>query len=52
VRIAGGEAEGSGVLTLGKLRDERLDMFRAAFIGNSLTKTWGVRMVTPRGYKI
>ena len=52
VRMAGREGESSRVLTLSKLRDKRLDMFCTAFIGNSLTKTWGGRMVTPRGYKL
>ncbi|MDR3354307.1 MAG: precorrin-3B C(17)-methyltransferase [Synergistaceae bacterium] len=52
VRMAGREGESCRVLTLGGLRDERLDMFCTAFIGNSLTKAWGGRMVTSRGYKL
>jgi precorrin-3B C17-methyltransferase len=52
VRMAGREGESSRILTLEKLRDERLDMFCTAFIGNSLTRTWGDRMVTSRGYKL
>ncbi|MDR1481398.1 MAG: precorrin-3B C(17)-methyltransferase [Synergistaceae bacterium] len=52
VRMAGRDGEESRILTLGELRDEHLDMFCTAFIGNSLTKTLGGRMVTSRGYKL
>ncbi|MDR1886037.1 MAG: precorrin-3B C(17)-methyltransferase [Synergistaceae bacterium] len=52
VRMSGREGESSRTLTLGELRDERLDMFCTAFIGNSLTKMWGDRMITPRGYRL
>jgi precorrin-3B C17-methyltransferase len=51
VRMAGRDGEESRVLTLGELRGEHLDMFCTAFIGNSLTRAWGGRMVTPRGYR-
>ena len=39
------------VTTLGELRDHRADMFSTVFIGNSVTKNIGGKMVTPRGYR-
>ncbi len=38
------------IMTLGEIRDEKLDMFCTAIIGNSETKILNGRMVTPRGY--
>lgn len=39
------------ITTLGKIRDETLDMFCIALVGNIATKHQGDFMVTPRGYK-
>ena len=47
----GREGETYSVMTLGALRDYEADMFTTVFIGNSMTKKVGDRMVTPRGYK-
>ena len=38
-------------LTLGQLRDAKVDMFCTVFIGNSATRIIGGEMVTPRGYR-
>ena len=51
VRNIGREGEECQVLSLGALRDTKVDMFTTVFIGNSQTKVCGGRMVTPRGYK-
>lgn len=45
------EGESSVVTTLGKLRDEKVDMFTTVFIGNRTTKVINGKMVTPRGYR-
>jgi precorrin-4/cobalt-precorrin-4 C11-methyltransferase len=50
VRNIGRDGEESRVLTLGELRDTRVDMFTTVYIGNSQTKRIGDCMVTPRGY--
>ena len=50
VRNIGREGEEATVLTLGELRDTKVDMFTTVFIGNSQTMELDGRMVTPRGY--
>ncbi len=50
-RNIGRDGETYSVMTLGALRDYEADMFTIVFIGNSMTKKVGDRMVTPRGYK-
>lgn len=52
VRSIGREGEEAQVLTLGELRDIRVDMFTTVFVGNSQTQNLRGRMVTPRGYAI
>ena len=47
----GREGENRTVLTLGELRNTRVDMFCTVFIGNAMTKMIGGNMVTPRGYR-
>ena len=37
-------------MTLGELRDVQADMFMTVFIGNSVTRVIGGRLITPRGY--
>lgn len=51
VRNTGRTGEESRILTLGELRDTRLDMFSTVFIGSSTTRADHGRMVTPRGYE-
>ncbi len=51
VRNIGREGQEKRILTLGKLRDEALDMFTTVFVGSSMTRVIGGRMVTPRGYE-
>lgn len=51
VRNTGRAGEESKVLTLGELRDTRLDMFSTVFIGSSTTLADHGRMVAPRGYE-
>ncbi len=46
----GREGENCRVLTLEELREEKVDMFTAVFVGNSQTREIGGKMVTPRGY--
>lgn len=50
VRNIGRAEECSGILTLGELRDTKVDMFTTVYVGNSETKVIAGRMVTPRGY--
>ena len=38
------------IMTLKEIRDEKLDMFCTAVIGNSQTKIKNNKMITPRGY--
>ena len=38
-------------MSLAELRNYSTDMFTTVFIGNSMTKNIGGKMVTPRGYK-
>lgn len=51
VQNIGRDGENYKILTLAELRDTTVDMFTTVFIGNSMTKIIGNRMVTPRGYK-
>ena len=52
VENIGREGETSRVLTLGELREEKLNMFTTVFVGSSATKNILGAMVTPRGYAI
>ncbi|MDO4323870.1 MAG: precorrin-3B C(17)-methyltransferase [Lachnospiraceae bacterium] len=52
VENIGREGEAAKLYTLGELRDTQVNMFTTVFIGNSMTKEIGGRMVTPRGYRI
>ena len=47
----GREGESSRLLTLSELGTAPVDMFCTVFIGNSMTKSIGEKMVTPRGYR-
>lgn len=47
----GRAGEDSVLLTLGQLRDARVDMFSTIFIGNAQTRCIAGRLVTPRGYR-
>ena len=47
----GREGEKATVLTLKELCEAEVDMFCTVFIGNSMTKVIGGKMVTPRGYR-
>ena len=47
----GRDGENGRVLTLEELRTVPVDMFCTVFIGNSMTKSVGGKMVTPRGYR-
>ena len=47
----GRDGENGRVLTLEELRTVPVDMFCTVFIGNSMTKSIGEKMVTPRGYR-
>ena len=51
VKNIGREGEEDACLTLGELPDAPADMFTTVFIGNSMTRMIGGRMVTPRGYR-
>lgn len=51
VKNIGREGEAGTVLTLAELRDTQVDMFTTVYIGNSMTKNIGGKMVTPRGYR-
>ena len=51
VQNIGREGEQKQIMTLAELRDFPADMFTTVYIGNSMTKKYGERMVTPRGYK-
>ena len=52
VENIGREGEGAKLYTLSQLRDAQVNMFTTVFIGNSMTKEIGGRLVTPRGYRI
>lgn len=51
-RNIGREGETCRILSLKELKEEQVDMFTTVFIGNSMTKRIGNKMVTPRGYHI
>ena len=51
VRNIGREGQEKQLLTLGELRDARLDMFTTVFIGSAGTRNIQGNMVTARGYK-
>ena len=48
----GREGESSRILPLGELKDTVVDMFTTVFIGNSVTRVIGGKLVTPRGYRL
>lgn len=52
VENIGRDGERAKLYTLKVLRDTEVNMFTTVFIGNSMTKEIGGRMVTPRGYRI
>ena len=52
VRNIGREGEEAKVMTLGELRNTKVDMFTTVFVGNSATKEWNGKMLTPRGYEV
>lgn len=45
------EGESFCIMSLARLRDFEADMFSTIYIGNSMTKQRGSRLITPRGYK-
>ncbi len=47
----GREGETMRVMTLGELRETKVDMFTTVFIGNKSTKIINGKMVTQRGYR-
>lgn len=51
VRNIGRDGEEFKVLTLGELKNTKVDMFTTVFIGNEQTKVINGKMVTPRGYR-
>ena len=51
VRNIGRAGQTSALLTLNELRDAELDMFTTVFVGNSMTRLVGGKMLTPRGYE-
>ncbi|WP_066629641.1 precorrin-3B C(17)-methyltransferase [Labilibacter marinus] len=50
VRHVGREEESVRVVTLGEMDASMADMFTVVIIGNSQTKAFGDKMITPRGY--
>lgn len=52
VENIGREGEQANLYPLGALKDAQVNMFTTVFIGNSMTREIGGRMVTPRGYRI
>lgn len=48
----GREGESCDILTLGELKDTVVDMFTTVFVGNSVTRVIGGKLVTPRGYRL
>lgn len=48
----GREGENCDILTLGELKNTVVDMFTTVFVGNSVTRVIGGKLVTPRGYKL
>ena len=51
VRSIGRDGEEYHVYTLAELRNTEVDMFTTVFIGNSMSRIIGDRLVTPRGYR-
>lgn len=51
VREIGRAGESHALMTLEELQEYRADMFTTVFIGNSQTKIFNGRLVTPRGYR-
>ncbi len=51
-RNIGREGEEYKLLSLGELRESQVDMFTTVFVGNSMTRRIGNKMVTPRGYRM
>ena len=51
-RSIGREGECTQMLTLRELRETAVDMFCTVFIGNSMTRIIGGKLVTPRGYRL
>ena len=49
-RMIGREGESTRLLSLAELKEAETDMFCTVFIGNSMSRRIGDRMVTPRGY--
>ena len=52
VRNIGRDGMEKRLLTLGELKDEKVDMFTTVFIGNSQTMNVSGKMVTQRGYSM
>lgn len=52
VENIGRDGECAKLYILKELRDTEVNMFTTVFIGNSMTREIGGRMVTPRGYRI
>ncbi|WP_394522427.1 precorrin-3B C(17)-methyltransferase [Lacrimispora sp. JR3] len=50
-RNVGREGEALAVMTLETLKETSVDMFTTVYIGNSMTREIGGKMVTPRGYR-
>lgn len=50
-QFIGREGENYTLMTLGELKDTKVDMFSTVFIGNEMTKIIGNNLVTPRGYR-
>lgn len=50
VENIGRDGENCRILTLGELRDAKVDMFTTVFVGNAQTRVINGKMVTPRGY--
>lgn len=51
-RQIGREGENWQVMSLAQLAQESADMFTTVYIGNRTTKKIGVKMITPRGYRM
>lgn len=51
VKNIGRDGQESHLCTLGELKNVKADMFTTVFIGSSVTKLTGGRLVTPRGYR-
>ena len=48
----GRERESCKILTLRELQNAVVDMFTTVFVGNSMTRVIGNKLVTPRGYRL